>query len=399
MPLRHRSVEIIPIDPIHSVAPVPLADSTDAESVGLAFGTDLSDWFVANGRDLPWRHGYAPYHVWVSEIMAQQTQLARVAEYFTRFVARWPSVPELAAAHEDEALRLWEGLGYYSRCRNLLHAARVMTDRYGGRVPGTLEELRALPGIGPYSAGAIASIAFNCPCPAVDANVRRVLARVHNLERPVSEASNQGFIEDRARALIPEGRARDFNQGLMELGALICLPRTPRCEACPVAVHCRARALGVERLRPVPGPAAAKPVHVAVATGVLAKAGRLYIQKRRADDVWPGLWEFPGGGIEAGESPEQAVVREFAEETGLAVRPVGKIGVIRARYTRFRVTLHGFFVHCTASGEPVLNEAQAGRFVLPGELGHYAFPAGQRRLADALLSDIRLPGFLQGILT
>lgn len=362
---------------------------TTAEERSLAVA--VADWFAANGRSLPWRGDYDPYRVLVSEVMAQQTQMGRVVHYFQRFVGRWPDVAALAWADEDEALRLWEGLGYYSRCRNLLKAARMVQEEFGGRVPDRMEDLLRLPGVGRYTAGAVLSIAFNQPFPAVDANVERVLARVYDLDKPVKIGPNQGFIEDRAAALIPEGRARDFNQGLMELGALVCTPKKPDCASCPIAAWCRARALGLQEERPVPG-RKAEVVYVTVATGVLVHQGRVYIQKRKLDDVWPGLWEFPGGVIEPGEGPEAAVVREFDEETGLDVAPVEKLGVVKYSYTKFRVTLHGFSLrYQNGYRPPEVREALEGRFAGLDELAGFAFPAGHRRLIDILLSH---PGFL-----
>jgi A/G-specific adenine glycosylase len=359
-----------------------------------AFSRAVVDWFRANARDLPWRRTYDPYHVWLSEIMAQQTQLGRVVDYFLRFTARYPDIDSLAQAHEDEALKLWEGLGYYSRCRNLLAAARTVRAEHGGVLPATLDGLLSLPGIGPYTAGAVMAFAHNAPCTAIDANVERVFARVCDLDRPVKHPANQAFIEDRAQALIPEGGARDFNQGLMELGALVCTPKNPDCPACPVLAHCRARARGLERERPVPGKRT-DVVKVNVATGVLAHEGRVYVQKRRLDDVWPGLWEFPGGGIEAGETPEQAVVREYMEETGVRVEPVAPIATVRYSYTRFRVTLHGFWLRFVGGfSRPALHEALEGRFLLPAELDSLAFPAGHRRLIDLLLTDGRRGEFI-----
>ncbi len=356
--------------------------ATTEEERGLARA--VADWFAANGRDLPWRVGYDPYHVLVSEVMAQQTQMGRVVEYFRRWVHRWPDVASLARANEEEALRLWEGLGYYNRCRNLLKAARMVEERFQGQVPEDVPDLLALPGVGRYTAGAVAAIAFNKPHPAVDANVERVLARLYDLDRPVKEAANQGFIEDRAAALIPEGRARDFNQGLMELGAVVCTPKRPDCHACPVEGHCRAHVLGLEEERPVPG-RKTDTVYVTVATGVLVHQGKVYIQKRRLDDVWPGLWEFPGGVIEPGESPESAVVREFDEETGVAVAPVEPLGVVKYSYTRFRVTLHGFSLrYRNGFRRPEVREALEGRFVRLDELDGFAFPAGHRRIIDIL---------------
>lgn len=357
--------------------------STSAEEQH--FAARLCDWFERSGRALPWRTDYDPYAVWISEIMAQQTQMGRVVEYFRRWMRRFPDVESLAAAHEDEVLKLWEGLGYYGRARNLLRAARAMAGN--GGFPRSPEAIRALPGVGPYTAGAILSVAYNEPVPAVDANVERVFSRIYDLDKPVKLPANQAFIEDRARALIPEGRARVFNQALMELGALVCRPKAPECAECPVEPYCRSRTLRLENERPVPGKRQ-ETVYVTVATGALVHEGRVYIQKRRPDDVWPGLWEFPGGGIEAGETPEQAVVREYVEETGVAVRPVHKSCVVKYNYTKFRVTLHCFYLrYADGVRTPACYEAVEGRFVTPEQLGEFAFPAGHRRFIDGLLAD------------
>lgn len=361
---------------------------------GPALARGLLDWFAAERRDLPWRRTYDPYHVLVSEIMLQQTQMDRAVAYFERWIARFPDLESLALASEDEVLRLWEGLGYYNRARSLLAAARELVRGHGGRVPEDGAALRALPGIGPYTAGAVLSVAFNRPEPAVDANVERVLARLTNLELPLSNARAKEFVRATARALIPPGRARDFNQALMELGALVCLPRTPRCAGCPWKGSCVAQGLGLAGERPVARPAR-EIFRVNMASGLLLRHGRVFIQKRKPGDVWPGLWEFPGGVLEAGETPEQALVREFGEETDLAVRPLSPVTVVRYSYTRYRVTLHAFYCadHDIAA-EPVLREAVDGRFVRPGDLADFAFPAGHRRVIAFVLQDPRLKKYL-----
>lgn len=366
-----------------------------------AFRSALLGWFAANARDLPWRRTLDPYQVWLSEIMLQQTQMDRAVAYFERFLARFPDVSSLAAAHEDEVLKLWEGLGYYSRARNLLRAARTVAEEHGGAFPSGFAAIRALPGVGPYTAGAIASIAWGEPRPAVDANVLRVFSRLLDLAEPVAAPAARRRIEAAVAELLPSGEARAFNQALMELGALVCSPRRPDCPACPLAAQCLARARGTTAQRPVlkAGP---EIIRIAMACGVLADSGELFIQKRRADDVWPGLWEFPGGVLEPGETPEQALVREYGEETGLAVRPAGRIATLRTSYTRYRITLHGYFCTAENGASPrsaiQVREAAEGRFVTPLELRRFAFPSGHARLVAKLLADLRLPGFLDGAL-
>lgn len=361
-----------------------------------AFVPLLLDWFAANQRDLPWRRDYDPYAVWVSEIMAQQTQMDRVVAYFNRFTARFPDVAALARAAENDVLKAWEGLGYYSRARNLLRAAQIIMAEHGGRFPERLEAIRALPGIGDYTAGAIASIAFGADAVAVDANVLRVLARVCDIDVPVKEPAGKARVLELARAVLPAGRARDFNQALMELGALACRPRNPDCPACPVRAVCQARHLDIVADRPV---LTRTPdiTPLLVATGVLAHAGRIFIQKRLPAGAWANLWEFPGGRIEAGETPDAAIVREYVEETAFDTRVAAKLAVIRHGYTTYRVTLHCFLLRlgddydASVLPRPALTAAQESLWVAPDELSRFAFPAGHRKLIDQLSQSLWRP--------
>jgi A/G-specific adenine glycosylase len=347
----------------------------------------LLRWFAENSRDLPWRRSYLPYHIWVSEIMLQQTQMDRVVVYFNRWLDRFPDLASLAAAPEQEVLRLWEGLGYYSRAKNLLKTAELLCSRHDAALPEDHAALLQLPGIGRYTAGAIMSLAFNQSHPIVDANVERLFARLFNLAEPVKEKTTHAFIWQKAAELIPAGQARFFNQALMELGALVCLPRSPRCDACPIRDHCEAFALGVVNERPVAGKAR-EIIKISMVSGVLHHRGKIYIQKRLADDVWPNLWEFPGGRIEEGETPEQALVREYREETGFAVHDFKKIATIKHSFTRYRITLHCYDCRLQGNGtKPVLHAAQEYRWADPDELENFAFPAPHRRLIHRLAEE------------
>jgi len=321
--------------------------------------------------------------------MAQQTQMERVVEYHNRWIRQYPDLATLAAASEEDVLKSWEGLGYYSRARNIRKAAAVILNEHGGVFPSDPKSIQALPGIGEYTAGAIASIAFGQVLPAVDANVLRVFSRLLDIDAPVRDKATKVEIEKCVKGLIPESRPGDFNQAIMEFGALICSKRSA-CDGCPVQTHCLAYAKGTTALRPV-SPPKKEIIRIEMATGVLVHDGRMLIQKRKPDDVWPGLWEFPGGGIEEGETPDQALQREFMEEVELSVVPKDKITVVNYAYTRYRITMHCYM--CGLSNgdapEPVFNEAVEGGFVTPKSLVKYAFPAGHRKLIEFMRNDMR----------
>ncbi len=348
----------------------------------------LLDWFAQNKRPLPWRTAYAPYHVWVSEIMLQQTQMDRVVLYFERFIHRFPDIATLANAHEDEVLKLWEGLGYYSRARNLHLAAKELHAKGLTTLPDDLKALRALPGIGDYTAGAILSIAFNRPFPAIDANVLRVFSRIFDIDTPIKEKLGRNRVEELVAEILPEENPRDFNQALMEFGAMLCRPKSPKCEICPLLHHCEAYRLDILEDRPV---LSLSPTieHINVCTGVLSHNGAIYIQKRLPRGAWANLWEFPGGRIEPGETPEEGIVREFTEETGYATHVDRKIAVVRHGYTKYRVTLHCYHLRLNDPPkidhpDPQLTAATLFHWKQLSELHSFAFPAGHRKLLDIL---------------
>ena len=349
------------------------------------FQLNLLDWFNKRKRDLPWRRDYTPYKVWVSEVMLQQTQMERGVAYFKRWMGRFPSIESVASAHEDDILNYWEGLGYYRRAKNLHKTAKLIVSRHGGIFPKDHATILSLPGIGPYTAAAIASIAFEQPVPVLDANVTRVLARIFDVDTPVSKAVTRKTLTDHATRLLPADHARDFNQALMELGALVCT-KTPACITCPLGRLCKALEKGTIAERPVLN----KPpdtIPISMASGVLIHEGLIFIQKRCDNDLWAGLWEFPGGSVIPGEEPRAAVVREFMEETELAVTPRKKLAVIKHSYTRYRVTLHAYACEMDEKLNPILHAAQGYRWVRPDELSRYAFPAGHRKLIQMFLTD------------
>jgi A/G-specific adenine glycosylase len=342
----------------------------------------LLAWYGRAARDLPWRRTRDPYAIWVSEVMLQQTRVETVRERYDAFLAAFPDVHRLAAASEQAVLKAWEGLGYYGRARNLRRAARAVAERHGGTLPKGARHLARLPGFGPYTAAAVASIAQGERAAVVDGNVQRVLARWTGERGDVTKAAARRRIAAVADALVPRTRPGDWNQALMELGATRCTPRRPRCPECPLARDCAARAAGDPERLPVRPRRAALPHHE-VAAGLVWRGRRLLIARRPSDGLLGGLWEFPGGKRRAGESLEAACAREVHEETGIPVEVEALFLTLRHAYTHFRVTLHLF--HCRAGrGRPRPIACEAPRFVAPEDLDHYPFPRANRRALEAL---------------
>ncbi|MFC4735125.1 A/G-specific adenine glycosylase [Bacillus daqingensis] len=257
------------------------------------FQSDLLDWYDNEKRDLPWRRERDPYRIWVSEIMLQQTKVDTVIPYYERFLTKFPTLEALADADEEDVLKAWEGLGYYSRARNLHQAVKEVRDDYNGIVPSTEKEIAALKGVGPYTAGAVLSIAYNVPAPAVDGNVMRVLSRIFSIYDDIAKPASRKKFEAITRDLLPENRAGDYTQALMELGAVVCLPRKPACLLCPVAEHCSARKEGVQEFLPVKAKKKA-PRSVQLSVGVVRDSrGRYLVEKRPDTGLLAGMWQFP----------------------------------------------------------------------------------------------------------
>ncbi|MEN8190895.1 MAG: A/G-specific adenine glycosylase [Thermodesulfobacteriota bacterium] len=346
--------------------------------------TLILSWFETNKRDLPWRQNYSPYEVWISEIMGQQTQMERVVDFFERWMRAFPDLEALGRAPEQKVLKCWEGLGYYSRARNIRKCAEIIVKDHHGQLPADRDTLIRLPGIGPYTAAAISSIAFERDEPLVDGNIARLFTRYFNIDSWLREPATVKLLWKKAAQLLPKGRARDFNQALMELGALICTPKKPLCPDCPWSSTCKALAHGLVSKRPATRPGQ-KIITIEMATGILQHRNRFFIQQRLADDVWGSLWEFPGGRLKKDESPADGVVREFSEETGFLIRVDNKITTTTHHYTRYKVILHCYSCRFSESpSSPLLTAAQDFRWVSCRELDNYAFPAGHRKLIDHL---------------
>lgn len=354
-----------------------------------AFAQRLLKWYAKHKRALPWRATRDPYRIWLAEILLQQTRVEAVIPYYEKFSARYPDVFALARASRDDVLKTWEGAGYYARARNLHRAAQMVANERGGKFPQTVEGLMQLPGIGRYTAGAVASIAFDARAPVVDGNVVRVLCRYFGIRDDPQARATQTRLWDMAEKLLPKKRAGDFNQALMELGATLCIPKNPRCAACPLSKDCFARQDGLQNALPVRRAKAELP-HKIIAAGVIYRRGKILIQQRLNEGLLGGLWEFPGGKVEAGESLADCVARECREELGIAVRVGEKIISVDHAFSHFSITLHAF--HCEyVSGRINLSSAQKYKWVAPRELEQYAFPAANRKIIAALLAPPTAP--------
>ena len=306
-----------------------------------SFQRQLLRWYRHHRRNLPWRENQDPYRVWLSEIMLQQTQVATVIAYFERFTKAFPNVKKLAAADESEVLRLWEGLGYYRRARQLHLAAKQIVAEHQGRFPRTLAEVQALPGIGRYTAGAITSIAYDARSPILEANTIRLFSRLIAYDQDVSKAAGQRRLWEVAEAILPAKNVGDFNQGLMELGAQICTPRTPDCAACPVENLCAARQTGREEELPVLRKAV-KFEEVHEAAVVVRRGARVLLCQYQEGGRWAGLWDFPRFALtkRKGSARDAELVAKVSEMTGVQITPTGEITKLKHGVTRFRITLH-----------------------------------------------------------
>jgi len=350
-----------------------------------SFAAALLAWYDRSAAALPWRRDTDPYHVWLSEIMLQQTQVETVKPYYEKFLAAYPTVRDLASAPLDHVLKNWEGLGYYSRARNLHRAAQVVTTQHGGLFPSTVEGLLELPGIGRYTAGAIASIAFAARAPVLDGNVIRVFSRLLDLPDDVTDTKTQAKLWQIADDWLPDTRVGDYNQSLMELGRVICKPRNPLCGDCPIRTHCAAYANGTQADRPVKKAKAATPHYQVTAGMIWDDQGRLLIAQRPHDGLLGGLWEFPGGKQEAGESLEACLMRELREELAIDVRVGELFARVDHAFTHFKITLHAFTCeYLPEGGEPQAIGAAAFAWVTPDELDQYPFGKADRQVIAAL---------------
>ncbi len=344
----------------------------------------LKAWYRKNRRELPWRKTSDPYLIWVSEVMLQQTQVDTVIPYYQRFSRRFPTLRGLAEAKLQDVLKLWEGLGYYARARNLYKAAKAVIEKHGGAVPNQWTDFRALPGVGDYIASAVLSIAFQTPLPVVDGNVKRVLSRLFEIETPVNSSSSYQMFESMAGRLLDAKDPGGFNQALMELGALVCKPKNPNCEACPLKKGCRARKAGTVDAYPRRFSKRAVPqFHLAV--GVIFKNRRMLIVRRPDHGLLGGLWEFPGGRVSPNESPESACMRTIFETVNLKVEVISHLTRIHHAYTHFKIVADVFICNY-ASGRVRLNGPAAHRWLITKALDRYPLHKANHKFMAMLLA-------------
>jgi A/G-specific adenine glycosylase len=356
------------------------------------FARRLLAWYDRHQRDLPWRTNAnagrvpTPYEVLVSEAMLQQTQVATVIPYYRRFLVRFPTAHALADASEQDVLRLWQGLGYYSRARNLQAAARVIVNDLGGELPSTVEGLLGLPGIGRYTAGAVASIAFGRRAPIVDGNVARVVCRIDRIESDPRERGTIELLWRRAGEILPKRRVGDFNSAMMELGATVCTPRNPQCLLCPVREHCAALAAGVQERIPAPRKTRETPLNRRV-TICLRRGNEWLIEQRPAKGRWAGMWQFIT--VEAPDAGKRIPPSFFKRISNSAGKPQ-KLGAITHGLTHRRYEFDVYAVDCEGA-EPANGNGMLRAWTTLQGLSHYPLPRAHLRVADILRSLEELP--------
>jgi A/G-specific adenine glycosylase len=341
------------------------------------FQDDLISWFKAEQRELPWRKDQDPYKVWVSEIMLQQTRVDTVIPYFNRFIQWFPSIEDLANANEDKVLKAWEGLGYYSRVRNLHSAVKEVNEKYNGQVPNTPKEISDLKGVGPYTAGAILSIAYGIPEPAVDGNVMRVLSRILSIWEDIAKPSTRKVFESAVRQLISHDEPSEFNQALMELGALICTPTSPSCLLCPVREHCQGFHEGVESELPVKSKKNSQRNVELAAVIVRDESGKVLIHKRPENGLLANLWEFPNVEIHQTLIMDRAKISDlFQESFDLNIKLEKGIGQIEHIFSHLIWNIQVFIGTLSLP----FQECSDWKLISIAEMEEYAFPVSYHKI-------------------
>jgi len=344
---------------------------------------NLLKWYSDNKRKLPWRQTTDPYKIWISEIMLQQTRVNTVIPYYYRFLKEFPTIYDLSKADRQRVLKLWEGLGYYSRARNLQDAARKVVNVYNGKIPDNIHELKKLKGIGPYTAAAIMSIAFQKPHAVVDGNVLRVFSRYFGISDDIKNRETKNEIQHLAEIIIPQSNAGDFNQAVMELGATVCHPSYPECTHCPLSDTCIAFKSAQTDKIPYKSPAKKIP-HYDIGVGIIFnKKNQVLIALRPEDAMLGGLWEFPGGKRKDKEEITATVRRELHEELGVQVKLLREFMSVKHTYSHFRITLKSY-VCKIIKGKPKPVSSREIKWIELSEIEEYPFPRANKHLVERL---------------
>jgi len=343
-------------------------------------------WFKKNGRDLPWRKSRDPYAIWVSEIMLQQTQVDTVIPYYQKFLKSFPTVHHLAKANLSKVLKIWEGLGYYSRARNLHRASKMIVNHFQGKVPNNLRDLLSLPGIGRSTAGAILSFAYNREAPILDGNVKRVLSRLFAISGNPVRGKTEGLLWGISEFLIPKGRSNPFNQALMDLGSMLCTPKDPQCPHCPLQNFCKGKASGDPERYPTKGPKKRIP-HINAISAVIQRNDKVLLNRRPLKGLLGGLWEFPNWKIEEKKRLRLRLRNYVKKNMGMNVKVKEPIGTFRQTYSHFSLTLHAY--RC----QPITGKGK-GRWVPLQGLDTFPMSRIHRKIANTILSKVKLPVLL-----
>jgi len=348
----------------------------------------LTDWYKSNKRNLPWRETPHPYHTLICEFMAQQTQINTLIPYYDRWLNKYPNISDVAKADEDDILKSWEGLGYYSRARNLHKTCQIISNEYHGIVPEDPDILQTLPGVGPYIGAAIASIAYEVPISVVDGNVLRVMTRLFGLSDDIGKDKTKKNIQNRLNQIIKTTTPSEFNQGVMELGATICTPKNPDCQHCPIQNVCYAKNMEQIEKFPVKQKKPPTPHHIIVVGIIQRSDGKVLITKRKKNQLLGGLWEFPGGKVRNTETLENATIREIKEEVNLDASIAHFLCKVKHAYSHFKVTLHAYMCSVSSHESIQCNSADDHEWVEPSELNKFAFPKANKVIIQHLTESI-----------
>ncbi len=341
----------------------------------------LIRWFEKNARDLPWRKTKDPYAIWVSEIMLQQTQVLMVIPYYQKFLKSFPTVRHLAKANLSEILKVWEGLGYYSRARNLHRSSKIVLNHFHGKIPDNLKDLLSFPGIGRSTAGAILSFAHNKDAPILDGNAKRVLSRLFAISGSLKERKTEQLLWHTSESLLPKGYSNSFNQALMDLGAMLCIPKDPQCPRCPLRNLCKGYRSGKPESFPPRTPKKIIP-HIVAVSAVIQREGRVLLNRRPPRGLLGGLWEFPNWKINGKKKLMERLVNLVKSEMGLRVKVKEPLGPFQQTFSHFKLTLHAY--HCRA-----LDGKGNGRWTPIRNLNLFPMSRIHRRIAEMIDGEIR----------